>query len=104
MVGLLDWQASKGAFICALFMVVTPAVSPTGLAGQAAKDKGVPLTTWAGVAAALCGTALLETAGMDWGALLSGGGGGSGGLSINSGDLWCLGTATGFGLMFARST
>lgn len=91
-IGLHLTEASKGAFICALFMVVTPAVSPTGLAGVAAKEKGVQMSTWVAVAMALAGTCVLEV----------GGSGLSSGFAINAGDVWCLGTAIGFGLMFAR--
>ena len=48
---------------------------------------------------ALAGTAVLEV-----GPVLLGGDASVGSVlgSINQGDVWCLGTAVGFGLMFAR--
>jgi len=93
-VGLHLTDAAKGAFICCLFAVVAPLASSAGLAGPKAKAAGTPPAVWAAVALALAGTALLEL-------------GDASDLSeafaeVNAGDVWCLGAATGFGMMFAR--
>ena len=92
-VGLTMTSATKGAFICALFTVIAPLAESAGLSGR---PKQVPWTTWAAVSVALAGTALLEMGGG------GGGGTGLGALDVNAGDLWCLGGAVGFGVMFAR--
>lgn len=96
-VGLHLTSASKAAFICALFTVVVPIASAVGLVGG--ERKAVSLPTWAAVGLALAGTAVLEV-----GPVLLGGDANAADVvgSINQGDVWCLGTAVGFGLMFAR--
>lgn len=90
-IGLSMTAPAKGAFICALFMVVTPLAN--GLMGNR-----IPPQAWAAVAISLVGTATLEG--------LIGGGAGDGLAAalaeVNTGDLWCFGGALGFGLMFAR--
>ena len=91
-IGLAQTSPAKGAFICALFMVFTPLIN--GLSGRR-----VSLQAWLAVAIALLGTACLEG--------LVPGVGSSSGLGqlaggLEPGDVWCLGTALGFGAMFAR--
>lgn len=79
--GLAETEASKGAFICSLAMVVVPiAKSFTG--GE------VPKQLWGSVGLAVFGTGMLLGVGGDAGP--------------NHGDLLCLGCALGFGLMFFR--
>lgn len=85
-IGLSITSAARGAFIGSMFMIVPPLVG--GLSG-----KKVSTPTWVAVALALCGMAVLE------GVAPGMGGGGAG---LNAGDLWCGGTALGFGLMFTR--
>ena len=89
-IGLSQTSAAKGAFICSLFMVVTPLCN--GLMGR-----GVAPQAWLAVAIALTGTACLE-------GLLPGFGAATGATldAFNWGDAWCFGTAIGFGAMFAR--
>jgi len=92
-IGLSLTSPAKGAFICALFMVITPLCN--GLQGRK-----VALQAWLAVAVALFGTACLEglVPGMD--VLI-----GSGAVQpdgLNAGDVWCFGTAIGFGAMFSR--
>ena len=103
-VGLTD--ASRGAFICALFMCVAPVYN------TATGRRDVPARAWAAVTLALTGTALLtglvdvealQSAATAGGAAAGGAvahGDGRGGL--NAGDVWCLGGALGFGMMFVR--
>lgn len=89
-IGLAQTAPAKGAFICALFMVITPLIN--GLAGRR-----VELQAYLAVAIALAGTAVLE------GLVPGVGEASAGGLSaFNAGDAWCFGTAVGFGAMFAR--
>mmetsp|Transcript_19189 Transcript_19189/g.55785 ORF Transcript_19189/g.55785 Transcript_19189/m.55785 type:complete len:369 (-) Transcript_19189:778-1884(-) len=98
-IGLSQTSAGKGAFICALFMVVTPLASMFGLSGSTG-GRTVGLRTWGALALCLMGTLVLEVGGGAPGdGLLAAGGGGA---LVNQGDLWCLGTAIGFGIMFAR--
>lgn len=94
-VGLHLTSAAKAAFICALFTVVAPMAAAVGLVGE---RKNISLGTCGSVALAVAGTAVLEI-----GPTLLSGGELSQSLSgVNQGDVWCLGTAVGFGLMFAR--
>lgn len=93
-IGLAHTTPAKGAFICALFMVITPLIN-----GMAGRRVGLPACL--AVAIALMGTAILEglfpgigdtsqaSAAVSFGA-------------FNSGDGWCFGTAVGFGAMFSR--
>jgi drug/metabolite transporter (DMT)-like permease len=82
-VGLQTTEASTGAFLCSLAMVVVPVVK--FIAGEQ-----VRLQTWAAVALAATGTSFLV------------GLGGSGAGAPTMGDALCTLTAVGFGLMFYR--
>ena len=77
--------------------MVVPIASAVGLVGG--ERKSVSLPTMAAVGLALAGTAVLEV-----GPVLLGGDANLASVvgSVNQGDVWCLGTAVGFGLMFAR--
>jgi len=80
-VGLHYTEASKGAFICSLAMVVVPIV-------KAFCGEKVNPQLWGAVLLAVSGTAMLV---------------GVGGVAgPNIGDMICGGTALGFGLMFVR--
>ncbi|CAK0891900.1 unnamed protein product [Prorocentrum cordatum] len=83
-VGLQTADASHGAFICSLAMVVVPVF-------KSLNGEKVSSQLWAAVGMAVMGTALLI------GVI------GGDGASVSSGDLICGGCALGFGLMFARS-
>lgn len=95
-IGLSMTSPTRGAFICALFLVVTPLLN--GFQGRK-----VEAQAWLAVGIALFGTACLEgllplpfavdaaSAAAD--APLA---------AVNAGDLWCGGTALGFGAMFSR--
>lgn len=82
--GLQHTEASKGAFLCSLAMVVVPIV-------KSAFGHQVRPQIWGSVVLAVAGTALLV-----------GLGGGAGSSSIGGGECLCALTAVGFGLMFAR--
>jgi len=82
-VGLQTADASHGAFICSLAMVVVPVF-------KSLNGEKVSSQLWAAVGMAVMGTALLI------GVI------GGDGASVSSGDLICGGCALGFGLMFAR--
>lgn len=82
-IGLPYTEASTGAFITSLAMVVVPAF-------KLISGGKVEPQTWLSVVFALIGTALLV------------GLGGNGLSSLNVGDALCGVTAVGFGLMFAR--
>lgn len=90
-IGLAQTSPSRGAFICALFMVVTPLAN--GVLGRR-----VPPQAWLAVAVALLGTAFLEGVvplpGLAQAADAT--------AALNMGDVWCGGGALGFGAMFAR--
>jgi len=93
-IGLSQTSAGKGAFICALFMVVTPLASILGVSSSAGARSVGPRTVGA-LALCLLGTLVLELGG----AALPGQ---NELAAMNQGDLWCLGTALGFGAMFVR--
>eukprot|EP00930_Biecheleria_cincta_P098854 TRINITY_DN90504_c0_g1_i1.p1 TRINITY_DN90504_c0_g1~~TRINITY_DN90504_c0_g1_i1.p1 ORF type:complete len:489 (+),score=106.35 TRINITY_DN90504_c0_g1_i1:69-1469(+) len=82
--GLPHTEASKGAFLCSLTMLVVPMVK--FLQGQQVKPQ-----IWGAVVVAVAGTALLLGLGAE--ASLA---------SLGYGELFCGATALGFGLMFAR--
>lgn len=84
-IGLPQTEASKGAFLCSLTMVVVPVVK--SFFGERVKPQ-----IWAAVILALFGTGMLL------------GVSGTGGefVGINDGEAICLLTAFGFGMMFAR--
>lgn len=100
-IGLSQTSPARGAFICALFLVVTPLLN--GVQGRR-----VEAQAWLAVCIALTGTAFLEgLLPMPFGgAAIGGGGAAAAGASvitdISVGDLWCGGTALGFGAMFSR--
>lgn len=82
--GLPHTEASKGAFLCSLTMLVVPMVK--FLQGQQVKPQ-----IWGAVLVAVAGTAMLLGLGAE-GSL----------ASLGMGELYCGATALGFGLMFAR--
>ena len=106
-IGLAQTTPSKGAFICALFMVICPLAN--GLMG-----KRVAPQTWFAVSIALLGTACLEGVMPGLHTLIGAsspavaeatstvGNGMAAAGGINPGDRWCFGGALGFGAMFAR--
>lgn len=84
--GLPHTDASKGAFLCSLTMLVVPLV-------KSVFGAKIPMQVWAAAMLALGGTGLLLGIGADGNGLLSG---------MGWGELVCSGTALGFGLMFVR--
>eukprot|EP00933_Yihiella_yeosuensis_P056824 TRINITY_DN56269_c0_g1_i1.p1 TRINITY_DN56269_c0_g1~~TRINITY_DN56269_c0_g1_i1.p1 ORF type:complete len:451 (-),score=69.99 TRINITY_DN56269_c0_g1_i1:365-1717(-) len=84
--GLPHTEASKGAFLCSLTMLVVPLVKSFFGAKVSAQ-------TWAAVALAVGGTSLLLGVGGDGSGLTT---------SFGFGETLCTATALGFGLMFAR--
>ena len=100
-IGLSQTSPARGAFICALFLVVTPLLN--GIQGRR-----VEAQAWVAVVTALLGTAFLEgllplpmlgteavgTRGAEIATAAM--------ADINVGDAWCGGTALGFGTMFSR--
>lgn len=107
-IGLAHTSPARGAFICALFLVVTPLLN--GLQGRR-----VEAQAWLAVGIALLGTACLEgllpLPFLDEAAAAISAGGAMDMASaaattmpagINMGDVWCGGTALGFGAMFSR--
>eukprot|EP00931_Biecheleriopsis_adriatica_P056694 TRINITY_DN33606_c0_g1_i1.p1 TRINITY_DN33606_c0_g1~~TRINITY_DN33606_c0_g1_i1.p1 ORF type:complete len:458 (+),score=94.58 TRINITY_DN33606_c0_g1_i1:59-1375(+) len=85
-VGLPHTEASKGAFLCSLTMLVVPLV-------KSIFGAKVPTQIWAAVLLAMAGTALLLGVGMGGGDLFA---------SLGWGELCCSLTALGFGFMFVR--
>eukprot|EP00448_Togula_jolla_P000647 CAMPEP_0170597634 /NCGR_PEP_ID=MMETSP0224-20130122/15811_1 /TAXON_ID=285029 /ORGANISM="Togula jolla, Strain CCCM 725" /LENGTH=457 /DNA_ID=CAMNT_0010922117 /DNA_START=74 /DNA_END=1447 /DNA_ORIENTATION=+ len=80
-VGLPLTDASHGAFICSLAMVVPPIV-------ELFSGEKVRMQTWIAIVTAVFGTGLLMGVGTD--------------VGLRMGDIICGGTTLGFGLMFVR--